>query len=247
LYSVNLHGQATKQKIAGAIGRSRDVVLLQETHSTTASVMATAQADFEEWHSHGTQRVAGVSLWIRKSWLRRLQLVMPPIWTEICSGRAAQVELRTRQGRVCFTNIYLHSGDRMDERISTLKAVAAAAPDPRHCAHWIMGDFSFVMTSGDRRYLSEARDTGHTDAAEAERWTALMRTMRLREVFQPEATHRTSSSESRLDRCYTSLHDAYRQDSQEFCAVGRWEQGASAHRPLFAGVRRCTQERPRVM
>jgi exonuclease III len=244
LYAVDHVRQEHKELFLRNLLRTRDMCLLQETHFCKDIEAMLPLDEFERWNSGLSQREAGVAIWVRKTWMAAKGVTKRPEWTPIVQGRSAQLRLETREGTLTVAVVYLPSGDNKVARQDTLRRTLAHVPTYSDSAYWIAGDFNFVTETQDRLHFGSGRCTGDKDEGEAAEFTAMAAGLGLRELFQPEHTHRTSSGTSRLDRCYTNRHVCERLDSEEFASVSPWCTAVSNHRALLFGIRPTTTGRP---
>jgi hypothetical protein len=247
LYSVDMTRHHTKWTEAMRLMGQNQILILQETHSTPASTLLDPQDGILRWHSHCTQRQAGLSIWIRRSWLQALRPTRAPRWVEIEEGRVGLLDIASMSGRLCILGVYLQTGDAALLRRQALDKAMKHVPHPSTAATWLLGDFNFVMQADDRMWYAGADTTGGWNEGESAAWHRLASDHSFRELFQPHYTHRTSSGCSRLDRAYCNLHLASKQDTTEFCTVDKWVSHCSAHRAIRAGTRRCGPIRPLQM
>ena len=109
----------------------------------------------------------------------------------------------------------------------------------------VTGDFNWVTKEADRVDLHNSTHSGGGDGAEEIHWhEQVAQPAGLRELAQPEFTFRSEDVRSRLDRAYTSHHDADFFAGVFWAAAWPWPSrnaagwAVSDHRPITFGFRR---------
>ena len=113
-------------------------------------------------------------------------------------------------------------------------------------ASLVLGGFNFVMDPTDRRAMGAMLESGAVNTGEADHWARrLGRPCRLAEMAQEAMTHRTDSSQGRLDRIYGNFHTVDQLDKDLRVIALPWRLRLSSHRPV--SFRRSTVEKKLVL
>ncbi|CAK0890248.1 unnamed protein product, partial [Prorocentrum cordatum] len=227
--------------------RSADFLALQETHSTLgAAAVAKFPNSIATWWSHGSQSIGGVGLLVKTAFLDKFGGASRATWVETTPGRAAILRLDGSTGSLDIAVLYLPTGHASDERAAIRASVIRDLRPRDRATTMLIGDWNFVREANDRLNLSDAEWSPGSDVEEHRDWaTALFEPLGFHEVFQPECTHRTSSSTSRLDRAYVNTHIADQLYRTWTCTALDWCSRLSHHRPIETARRTPGQETPR--
>ena len=185
------------------------------------------------FYSHGSSRIGGVCLWIKKTFLDLFNPIQRDSWIEVTPGRAAILRLDGPQGSLDIGIVYLHTGAAQAQR-RTLQEAILRHLRPRETALSILfGDWNYVAQDEDRFCKYDARWTGDPDAPE-QRWFSqtFCSERGFQELAQPDYTHDSALGQSRLDRVYSNHPLADQLDRDWGCSALDWSKGLSNHRPI---------------
>ena len=102
------------------------------------------------------------------------------------------------------------------------------------------------MDPADRRAMGAMLESGAVNTGEADHWTRrLGRPCKLAEMAQEAMTHRTDSSQGRLDRIYGNFHTVDQLDKDLRVIALPWRLRLSSHRPV--SFRRSTVEKKLIL
>ena len=242
-----------KRRFVQRLLECNDFVVLTETHGTIGS-----QKQFEPirgteaFWAEGTSARGGVGIIVQNEFLAKFRR-RPPEWRRIEAGRLACLRLDGNEGNLDLLAAYFPTGRKRhlaaevdesgdyDERQDELSLRSQREALARRIRAWlhpdrltvVAGDFNFVQEREDRWSKAEADFSGDRDLAEAQHWRdCFAGDSRLREIWQPAATHDGPISRARLDRVYSTGHVADQLDRMVGATVLEWRQDLSHHRPL---------------
>ena len=202
---------------AGRLLASHDFVGIQETHGIEGRArqvrMPTKCIPF--W-SHDSQRLAGIGLWVRPSFLQHFNPTRPEDWETLVPGRAAVLRLDGHQGALDLYVIYMPTGDAMPARERIRHVLTAALRPASQALSLFMGDWNYAAESTGRFDRTTAEWTGSRDTPEQQDFANLFDHC---ELEQEEYTHDSALGRSRLDRVYSNHDLADQLDRTWGCSV----------------------------
>ena len=202
------------------------------------------QRFFSAFWSHAGNRRGGVGVIIRKDFLKRFPHSTPDWQDDFAPGAAARLSLSGPEGDLDLLPIYMPTGNQGTEDNSLfdlwcqLRASIAKQIRPQQAAFTILaGDFNYVGLPSDRWSCADAGWMGRKDARDEKHWNETVGSAQgCCELFQPHATHATSTSRARLDKVFIVQHTAEQLDSKQSCAALDWPADQtgrlSHHRPV---------------
>ena len=230
-----------------------DILLISEAHGTdTGNASWRGPPRTTSWWSCGsTTGHAGVGIVLKNEFLANF--LPNPRFDVIWPGRAACLRLRSNRGSLDIWVVYFPTGKEvgphelhgvrpdLHDRLRTFPALRAhlrsRLADQFASANEVLsivgGDFDYVTTEDERVSLGTATASGRKDCQEEAHFQQVLgRPFGLHDMYQPESTHASSSSRSRLDRIYVNYHVIDQLDRHIRCAPREWRPDLSAHRAV---------------
>ena len=193
---------------------------------------ASLASEFEVFSSGINARRGGIAIILKKSFLAKFEKVA---WKVECVGRVAQLRLEGNRGKVCILPVYLDPSS-VEEQIKQIQAIETCIDDS--ALNIVAGDFNFVVQCGDRITISSGNVCAEGDKRQTYDWERMSKKRKLLEFEQSSYTCENSHGWSRIDRVYTSMHQADMLSRKTFCATVDHPRHLSDHSPVCFGVQR---------
>ena len=246
LFTVNPVRESSKQGYANQLFNDKDFIGLVETHSNEGKVAAAnLRRDCVTLWSHGTDAQAGISLWIKKEFLKNFNPITDDNWTTVVQGRVAKLALDGPNGALDIFVAYMTSGSDQTaklERKQQIGLIKDHMRDKSEALTVLAGDFNFVSNKDDRISKSDGNSSGDRDKEESELFNRIFVDQhRLFELEQDNFTHACSQARSKIDRAYMNYSLCEQLDRNIECYVHP-STALSHHRALSFSKQACRRE-----
>ena len=148
-FSVNPIRESNKQSYANQLFKDNDIIGLVETHGNEGKVAAAnLRNDCVTMWSHGTDTQAGISLWVKKEFLKSFNPISEDNWTTVVKGRNAKLALDGPNGALDIFVAYMTSGSETtakQERLQQINAIKAHMRDTSEALTIVAGDFNLFQ------------------------------------------------------------------------------------------------------
>ena len=130
LLAAGSNRQRIKMRRATRLAAHRDILALTETHGNEGKCRGRRMPrDFRAFWSNGGDGEAGVGIWLREKFMRKIEGDRGGHeWLEVVPGRAAVLRCWGAEGRLQVGVVYLQTGNSggRAERMTTMRKLVAS-------------------------------------------------------------------------------------------------------------------------